>query len=179
MVARLLSTTVVLLLVPAGEGEGEGEGATAALHQHLLVEFALSLLQGALRKGIINPRAPGAGVDAAGPALLLRHVASTQHAAACRCSSLRAFGLHVPLPSKAPALSAHQPACSPSTRPAPGELLDPLLPLLVRALRSRHAPTVTSALQALSLLMQSQLAGLQKTAGGERRAALLQPAGCR
>jgi TM2 domain-containing membrane protein YozV len=59
-----------------------------------------------------------------------------------------------------------------------GELLDPLLPLLVRALRSRHAPTVTSALQALSLLMQSQLAGLQKTAGGEWRAALLQTAGC-
>jgi hypothetical protein len=51
-------------LVPAGEGEGEGEEASAALHQHLLVEFALSLLQGALRKGIINPRAPGAGVDA-------------------------------------------------------------------------------------------------------------------
>lgn len=49
----------------AGEGEGEGDGgATAALHQHLLVEFALSLLQGALRKGLINPRAPGAGAVA-------------------------------------------------------------------------------------------------------------------
>ena len=48
-----------------------------------------------------------------------------------------------------------------------GELLDPLLPLLVRALRSRHAPSVTTALQALSLLMQTQLPGLQKTAAGE------------
>jgi hypothetical protein len=47
------------------------------------------------------------------------------------------------------------------------KLLDPLLPLLVRALRSRHAPSVTTALQALSLLMQSELPGLQKTAAGE------------
>ena len=39
-----------------------GEGSErAALYQHLLVEFALTLLQGALKKGIINPRAPGAG----------------------------------------------------------------------------------------------------------------------
>lgn len=47
------------------------------------------------------------------------------------------------------------------------ELLDPLLPLLVRALRSRHAPSVTTALQALTLLMQSQLPGLSKTAAGK------------
>ena len=53
--------------------------------------------------------------------------------------------------------------------PAAGDLLDPLLPLLVRALRSRHAPSVTAALQSLSLLMQSQLEGLQKAAAGEDR----------
>ena len=42
--------------------DNAGEGAErAALYQHLLVEFALTLLQGALKKGIINPRAPGAG----------------------------------------------------------------------------------------------------------------------
>jgi len=46
-------------------------------------------------------------------------------------------------------------------------MLDPLLPLLVRALRSRHAPSVTTALNALTLLMQSQLPGLAKTAAGE------------
>ncbi|EFN57812.1 hypothetical protein CHLNCDRAFT_51116 [Chlorella variabilis] len=101
--------------MPTGKGEGEGDGgssaATAAMYQHLLVEFALSLLQGGLRKGTINPRSPGAG-----------------------------------------------------------ELLDPLLPLLVRALRSRHAPSVTTALQALSLLMQSQLPGLQKTAADAGKA---------
>lgn len=42
-------------------GGDEGGERAAALHQHLLVEFALSLLQGALKKGIINPRGPGAG----------------------------------------------------------------------------------------------------------------------
>ena len=46
---------------PAGQGGDEGGERAAALHQHLLVEFALSLLQGALKKGIINPRGPGAG----------------------------------------------------------------------------------------------------------------------
>ncbi|PRW58885.1 small subunit processome component 20-like protein [Chlorella sorokiniana] len=97
--------------VPTGKGGDDGGERAAALHQHLLVEFALSLLQGALRKGIINPRGPGAD-----------------------------------------------------------ELLDPLLPLLVRALRSRHAPSVTTALQALTLLMQSQLPGLQKTAADAGKA---------
>lgn len=62
-------------------------------------------------------------------------------------------------------------ACGAHTLPRPrphptGELLDPLLPLLVRALRSRHAPSVTTALQALTQLMQTQLPGLQKTAAG-------------
>jgi U3 small nucleolar RNA-associated protein 20 len=56
---------------------------------------------------------------------------------------------------------------APCAAAAAGELLDPLLPLLVRALRSRHAPSVTTALQALGQLMQSQLPGLQKTAAGE------------
>ncbi|KAL4434124.1 hypothetical protein ABPG75_000565 [Micractinium tetrahymenae] len=97
--------------VPTGRGEGDEAERAAALHQTLLVEFALSLLQGALRKGIINPRGPGAA-----------------------------------------------------------ELLDPLLPLLVRALRSRHAPCVTTALQALSLLMQSQLPGMSKTAADAGKA---------
>lgn len=69
----------------------------------------------------------------------------------------------------------HPPLClplmtvpTPPTLPPSGELLDPLLPLLVRALRSRHAPSVTTALQALTQLMQSQLPGLQKTAAGGR-----------
>ena len=48
--------------LPAGRGESNEAERAAALHQPLLVEFALSLLQGALRKGIINPRGPGAGV---------------------------------------------------------------------------------------------------------------------
>lgn len=47
--------------VPTGTGGEGGEERAAALHQHLLVEFALSLLQGALKKGLINPRAPDAG----------------------------------------------------------------------------------------------------------------------
>ena len=42
-------------------GKEGGEDDRAALHQHLLVEFALSLLYGGLRKGLINPRAPNAG----------------------------------------------------------------------------------------------------------------------
>ncbi|PSC76593.1 small subunit processome component 20-like protein [Micractinium conductrix] len=96
--------------VPSGR-DGADESRAVALHQHLLVEFALTLLHGALRKGLINPRAPGAA-----------------------------------------------------------ELLDPLLPLLVRALRSRHAPSVTSALQSLALLMQSPLPGLAKTAADAGKA---------
>ncbi|KAL4860053.1 Small subunit processome component 20 [Chlorella vulgaris] len=98
--------------IPNGNREGlDTDQAATALHQHLLVEFALSLFQGALRKNIVNPRSPSAD-----------------------------------------------------------ELLDPLLPLLVRALRSRHAPSVTTALQALSLLMQSELPGLQKTAADAGKA---------
>ena len=45
---------------PSVAGAGS-EASQAALHQHLLVEFALALLQGGLKKGIINPRAPDAG----------------------------------------------------------------------------------------------------------------------
>ena len=62
----------------------------------------------------------------------------------------------------------------PTTLPAgAAELLDPLLPLLVRALRSRHAPSVTAALSSLSLLVQSRLLGLDQTAaGGCRREGL-------
>ena len=45
---------------PSVAGAGS-EASQAALHQLLLVEFALALLQGGLKKGIINPRAPDAG----------------------------------------------------------------------------------------------------------------------
>ena len=89
------------------DAEAAAEASAAALHQHLLVEFALTLFQGALRKGLVNPRAPGS------PALLT-----------------------------------------------------PLLPLLVRGLRSRHSPSVVAALSCLCLLVQAQLPGLDKAAAG-------------
>lgn len=59
--APTLFETPFNLTRPTGKGGDDGGERAAALHQHLLVEFALSLLQGALRKGIINPRSPGAG----------------------------------------------------------------------------------------------------------------------
>jgi U3 small nucleolar RNA-associated protein 20 len=65
----------------------------AALHQPLLVEFSLTLLQGGMKKGII------------------------------------------PLKSTS------------------SQLLDPLLPLLIRALQSRHSPNVSSSLHSLTTLL--------------------------
>eukprot|EP00887_Chlorella_sp_A99_P000887 scaffold5.g887.t1 len=91
--------------------EAAAAATAAALHQHLLVEFALSLFLGVLKKGLVNPRAPDA---------------------------------------------------------AP--LLAPLLPLLVRALRSRHAPSVGTALSCLCLLVQAELPGLDKAAADAGKA---------
>jgi len=65
----------------------------AALHQPLLIEFSLALLQGGMKKGI------------------------------------------VPLKSTS------------------SQLLDPLLPLLIRALQSRHSPNVSSSLHSLTTLL--------------------------
>lgn len=125
-----------------------------ALHQHLLVEFALTLLHGALRKGLINPRAPGAGAARArnlgGPAADIPCFTRIPTSGPSHCACL---SVTISRPRQTPLRSA-------------AELLDPLLPLLVRALRSRHAPSVTSALQSLALLMQSPLPGLAKTAAG-------------
>ncbi|KAL4521880.1 hypothetical protein Ndes2526B_g01987 [Nannochloris sp. 'desiccata'] len=79
-----------------------GDEARIALHQPLLVEFALTTFKAALRKGLV--------------------------------------------PTQGPEATA---------------LLDPLLPLLIRALKSRHSPSVTASLQALSLLIvQAELPGL-------------------
>lgn len=50
-------------------------------------------------------------------------------------------------PAEAAALVATENFPIPCAPPPTDELLDPLLPLLVRALRSRHAPSVTTALQ--------------------------------
>ena len=85
------------------EKSGEVEDSLkAALHQSLLVEFALTLLQGGMKKSIINLRA---------------------------AESV--------------------------------ELLDPLLPLLVRALDSRHSQSVSTALHALTTLIhRTSLPGL-------------------
>ena len=90
-----------------GRGRNGGENdqandARIALHQPLVVEFALSTFKAALKKGIV----PTQGDEATA-------------------------------------------------------LLDPLLPVLIRGLRSRHSPSVTAALQALSILIvQAELPGL-------------------
>jgi U3 small nucleolar RNA-associated protein 20 len=79
-----------------------GDEARIALHQPLLVEFALTTFKAALKKGLV--------------------------------------------PTQGPEATA---------------LLDPLLPLLIRALQSRHSPSVTASLQALSLLIvHAELPGL-------------------
>lgn len=79
-----------------------GDEARTALHQPLLVEFALNTFKAALKKGLV--------------------------------------------PTQGPEATA---------------LLDPLLPLLIRALKSRHSPSVTASLQALSfLIVQAELPGL-------------------
>ena len=81
--------------------EEAGE-ARKALHQPLLVEFALTTFKAALKKGLV--------------------------------------------PTQGPEATA---------------LLDPLLPLLIRALSSRHSPSVTASLQALSILIvHTELPGL-------------------
>lgn len=79
------------------------DAGRSALHQHVLVEFVLSVLYSSLKKGLV--------------------------------------------PMKGEENAAR---------------LDPLLPLLVRALRSRHTPSVTSALQCLTLLLQADLPSLGK-----------------
>lgn len=45
----------------AAAAAAAADDRAAALHQPLLVEFALTLLHGALKKGLLNPRAPEAG----------------------------------------------------------------------------------------------------------------------
>jgi U3 small nucleolar RNA-associated protein 20 len=93
------------LAIAGGGGAAPAAADPAALHQHLLVEFALTTLQSALKKGAVAPRAP-----------------------------------------------------------ANAPLLSPLLPLLVRALRSRHAPTAAAGLQAMCLLLPAALEGMEAAA---------------
>ncbi|KAK9818396.1 hypothetical protein WJX72_012002 [[Myrmecia] bisecta] len=75
----------------------------AALHEHMLVEFALTLLHSGLKKGSLGGRSPQALA-----------------------------------------------------------MLDPLLPLLVRAMKSRHATSVSLALRSLAFLVPLALPGLPR-----------------
>lgn len=87
--------------------------AKLALHQPLLVEFALRIFHQALKKGIIETKDPQAAAQ-----------------------------------------------------------LDPLLPVLIRALRSRHSPSVMLALETLSILVRSEIPSISSTASAASKSAI-------
>lgn len=111
------ATSPLLMSSGGGKGNSSADLATqSALHQHLLVEFALTMLQSGLKKGVIPLRGSSDGGEGS---------------------------------SKSVSMVA---------------LLNPLLPLLVTCLSSRHSPNVTASLQCLTMLIQAELPGLHNAA---------------